>query len=203
MKGASDVTDVKGFKAIVPGEKGPGFIYSAYMRSRGVSDKVIVQMKAGYTTSDPKYNGRVILPMLSYDGKAGYYGSVTRTIVGKDYRNTPGLLRDAMFNEAALWVDTSEPVGIVEAVFGAAKHFPYATAVNGKPTNIQLGILARCQRPLVIMLDGDARSDAYALRQHLELRGKTDVSVSVLPPQTDPGDITAVEFIDRLLGEGQ
>lgn len=189
--------DIEGFTYIKPGEKGPHLPVLAYIRRRRVADSTITECGIGYTTHF-KWERRVIVPLTQLNGKRGYYGAVTRSITGKDYKNTPALHRDAMFNEAALWSDDPAPLAIVEGVFDALPHYPYAVAVLGKPTDAQIDILARSKRDLVLMLDADARDELRQTQVRLRLRGK-ETRVVYLPPGIDPGDLPVTDFIDLIL----
>lgn len=193
--------DIEEFVPLDPTQKGPQLPYLNYLRKRRVHPSVITECGIGYSKHF-KWAGRVIIPLTRLNGVAGYYGAVTRTLVGKEYKNTPALHRDALFNEAALWEDAPEPLAIVEGVFDALPHYPYATAVLGKPTDAQVDILARSKRDLVIMLDADARAEASSTKVRLRLRGK-EVRVAYLEPGMDPGDMTIDQFADLLFKDTQ
>lgn len=198
--GPPEPDDIKGFKLLVPGSKGPQMQQLAYLRKRRVAAATITEAGLGYTTDDWKYEGCVIAPLTSYKQQRGYFGSICRSIVGKDYKNTPGLQRDAMFNEHALWANSDEPLAIVEGVFDALPHWPFAVACQGKPSDAQVALLAMSPRPLVLMLDADARADAYDTQRRLRMRGK-DTRIVHLPPGEDPGTTSVEDFINYLFEE--
>ena len=102
------------------------------------------------------------------------------------YRYAPGGRR-ALFNEAALHVETDQPVLLVEGVFDAFPYYPNAVAFGGKPTDEQVAALLAAKRPMVSTLDGDAWQEAEALAMRLHLAGKR-ADWMRLPPGRDPAD---------------
>lgn len=191
--------DVEGFTRVVGRDgasKAIAFPYLRYLKQRRVSAETMVECGIGYTTQG-KYAGRVVVPLTSFEGVTGYFGSVTRRIDWKHYKNTDGLCRDAMFNERALWEDSPDPIGIVEGVFDALPHYPYAVGCLGAPSDTQIEILMRSKRPLVFVLDPDAKLGALQLINRFALRGR-DVRVAHLPPGQDPGTTSVTDFINLI-----
>jgi hypothetical protein len=192
--------DLEGFQRIDVKAPGLGLPYYTYLKKRRVSDKAITATGCGYCLGG-QYKDRLVIPFVQ---GGEYVGAVTRVLyaTGYAYKNSPGFVRDSMFNIDALFVETEEPIAIVEGVFDALPHWPYAVACLGKPTDRQVDIIARAKRPVVMLLDGDARLENRSTLLRLQLRG-ANVRAAYLPPATDPGDLSVPAFIDYLLGENQ
>ena len=67
-------------------------------------------------------------------------------------------------------------------------YWPHAVAFLGKPSHEQVDMLMDCDRSIVIVLDGDAWREGWALAERLKLAGKRAAMVR-LPPKTDPNDV--------------
>lgn len=193
-------TDLEHFERIDVERPGIGLPFYMYMRKRRVSNKAITAVGAGYCTAGV-YRDRLVIPFI-HGGE--YKGAVTRVLYDSPaaYKNSPGFERETMFNLDALSVDTPDPIAIVEGIFDALPHWPYAVACLGKPTDAQISIIAKAKRPVVMFLDGDARMENMGTMLRLSLRG-ANVRAVTLPPATDPGDISVATFVDYLLGDTQ
>jgi DNA primase len=101
-----------------------------------------------------------------------------------------------LYQGAQRFRETDEPLLVVEGMFDALPYIGSAVALLGKPSDIQVRMLAESRRPLVIALDGDAIRDSRALQQRLKLRGVTAGMVK-LPPGMDPGDVEPSWLIQR------
>lgn len=189
--------DMPGFHRIDPDAPGVAATHLLYLRKRGISKQAVREVGLGYST-DPRWSSYVVIPIIN-GGK--YHGFVARSLQGKTYKNSAGYTRENLFNRDALSEDTEVPVAIVEGLFDALPHWPYAVACNGKPTDAQLDAIAQTKRPICMMLDADAQllGDMAALR--LRMRGK-QVHVAKLAPGTDPGELTREQFVDLLFGGG-
>jgi hypothetical protein len=136
------------------------------------------------------YAGRVIIPIFDEDDRT-WLGWVGRTWYPSDkaYTYPKGMNRGNMlYNPRALREDTDEPLLVVEGVFDAIWLWPNAVAVLGKASELQMEALATCNRPVVIVLDGDAWMEAYAMMQRLRLHGRVAGYVR-LPPKLDPDEV--------------
>ena len=189
--------DMPGFQRLDPTAPGVAMAHLMYLRKRGVSNVAIVGSGIGYST-DPRWASYVVIPIMN---GGQYHGFVARSLQGKTYKNSAGYTRENLFNRDALSEDTEVPIAIVEGLFDALPHWPYAVACNGKPTDTQLDVIAKTKRPICMMLDADAQllGDMAALR--LRMRGK-QVHVAKLAPGTDPGELTREQFVDLLFGGG-
>lgn len=188
-----------GFKLIDPHTPGQATAQLMYLLRRGVSRKTILGAGLGYST-DPMWSSYVVIPIIN---QGQYRGFVARSLQGKAYKNSEGYSREDLFNCDALHEETDVPIAIVEGLFDALPHWPYAVACNGKPTDAQLEVIAQAKRPICMMLDADAQLQgsmaALRLRMNISLQGKdTPVYVAKLDPGTDPGELTREQFVELL-----
>jgi DNA primase len=93
-----------------------------------------------------------------------------------------------LYNAKALYADSTLPIIAVEGVFDALPYWPHAVAFLGKPSYEQIEMLYETDRPVVVVLDGDAWRESWALAERLKLAGKKAAMVR-LPPKTDPNDV--------------
>ena len=189
------VQDLPGFHPIDPASPGVATTHLMYLLKRRVPRQAIKSVGIGYST-DSRWAGYVIIPIVN---SGEYYGFVARNMVEKRYKNSAGYSRENLFNRDALSEETDVPIAIVEGLFDALPHWPYAVACNGKPTDAQLEVIAKAKRPICMMLDADAQlvGDMAALR--LRMRGK-EVHTAKLAPGTDPGELSSEQFADLLFG---
>lgn len=193
--------DLEGYIPLDPKKPGRGVPYLLYLRGRGVSMQTVVEAKLGYAVEGP-YRNCVIIPILkhgSYTGQAVYRDIRERNGRTTTNKNTVGYDRRFLLNGDALEVESSEPVAIVEGEFDALPHWPHAVPVSGKPSDAQLGLLAQARRPIVLMLDGDARVSTITMTTRLRVRG-ANVRAAFPPPGKDPGDLSHEDFLTLLRG---
>jgi hypothetical protein len=136
------------------------------------------------------YAGRVIVPVLAEDGMT-WLGWVGRTWYKSDraYTYPKGMNRgDVLYRGGIAWTKTDEPLLVVEGVFDAIHLYPHAVAVLGKASEYQMEVLAECPRPVVMVMDGDAWLESYAMACRLRLYGKHAGYVR-LPPKLDPDEV--------------
>jgi hypothetical protein len=189
------VEELPSFHPIDPAAPGMATLHLMYLRKRRVPRQAIKAVGIGYST-DPVWANYIIIPIVN---GGQYHGFVARNMMEKRYKNSAGYTRENLFNRDALLEDTEVPVAIVEGLFDALPHWPYAVACNGKPTDAQLDVIAKTKRPICMMLDADAQlvGDMAALR--LRMRGK-QVHTARLSPGTDPGELDSEQFADLLFG---
>lgn len=159
-----------------------------YLAGRGVGPNLAALAGIGCV---PDW-GRVVVPIHGPDG--GLRGWVARAYVPTDrtYLYPKGFSRaDTLYNEAALDVESDEPVMVVEGVFDALATWPVGVAVLGKPSGWQTARLAAARRPVAVVLDGDAWREGWALAMHLRLQGQTAGCVR-LPPGADPDEVSGL-----------
>jgi len=92
-----------------------------------------------------------------------------------------------LYNQATLYAPSQAPVFVVEGTLDAVYLWPDAVALLGMWTDQQIEILCTSERPLVVLLDGDAWKEALA--DILRMYGKTAVSIR-LGPKLDPDDVS-------------
>jgi len=148
------------------------------------------------TIDQRKLYNRVIVPVPNYRDldDVAFRGWVARDVTGKSdvpYLNPKGMHRDdLLFNEPALYVQTDDPVLIVEGTMDALRLWPHAVAVLGKPIQAHTQLLKAAKRPVVIMLDGDAWEEGLAFAWTLRIVAPQDLPVGNfrLPAKLDPDD---------------
>jgi DNA primase len=94
---------------------------------------------------------------------------------------------EIVYNVRAAWLGEA-PLFIVEGAFDALALWPDGLALLGKPSPPQIELLVECSRPVVVVLDGDAWEEGWALAQRIRFRGKRAGSIR-LPPCTDPDEV--------------
>jgi hypothetical protein len=160
-----------------------------YLLRRGVGPEMWAAYHIGACTQG-KWQGRIIIPFRRLDGS--WWGYVGRTWVRKAelaYLYPSGMERRLHFyNEAALLIDTDRPVYVTEGAFDAMAMTPDGIAVLGMAAQQHVEILARTKRPIVVLLDPDARRDARHLMFRLRRRGARAVQID-LPPGCDPDEV--------------
>lgn len=161
-----------------------------YLTSRGVTRETCEQARIGIAL-EGTFAMRVIVPVFDLDG-CTWLGFSARDWTNKQelrYRYPRGMQRAKfLFNQAALYVETDEPIMIVEGVFDALPYWPNAVACLGKPGDLHRQFMAEARRPIAVCLDGDAWEEGWALSEWLRLE-VSQVGYVQLPPCTDPGSV--------------
>lgn len=161
-----------------------------YLKSRRISRKVWEGADIHACVSG-SFSGRVIVP-IKFNRHGAWYGFVARDWSNKKtlrYRYPKGMARGKfLFNQEALYVETTEPLLVVEGVFDALPYFPNAVACLGKPSEEQRELMLEATRPLVIAFDGDAHQEGWSLGLWLQFNGMLAASIR-LPPKSDPNDV--------------
>ena len=172
--------------------------FRSYLKARGVSETVQREAKIGACVGG-RFANRVVIPVRAPDGR--WLGFVARHIHPRHpvrYLNSSGAI-PGLFNEAALYVETDVPVMVVEGCFDALPYWPHAVALMGKPSALQLTMLARACRPVTVVLDGDAWREGEALAWSLGVEGVDAQSIH-LPPTTDPGEVDKHALWEQVTG---
>jgi hypothetical protein len=166
---------------------------SAKPRGRGLSDEVSRAAGLGAALTG-LLGGRVVVPVPDYsDPDKPWKGWVARAVYDSPgimpYRYPKGFeRRGLLYNEPALYLDTNDPVYIVEGCFDALSLWPDGVAVFGKHDELQFERMLHARRPICVALDGDAFTGAQQLAWDLQHRGKMAWAVQ-LPPKKDPDDV--------------
>lgn len=159
-----------------------------YVLGRGLPMSLVEEAGIGACVTG-RMSGRVVVPLLNEQREwLWYVGRVWRKKAPMAYLYPTGDRRGLMYNYQALHVRTDEPVLVVEGAFDALACWPDAVAVLGKPTPENVDGLAAARRPVVVVLDGDAHDEAWALAAQLRLEGQDAGSVR-LPPRVDPDEV--------------
>lgn len=163
---------------------------TGYLRSRGVTQAVTRAARIGIASSG-RLVGRVVVPVLDVDG-ATWLGYSARDWTNRQdprYRYPRGMKRGSLlYNWAALYVPTDEPLLLVEGVFDALPYWPDGVAALGKPGDFHRRLLAEAARPVAVCLDGDAWEEGWVVAEYLRLQGCRSGSVR-LPPGADPNSV--------------
>lgn len=164
----------------------------SYVEGRGISREAIDEARVGACLSGG-WRGRVIAPVLAVDQRT-WLGYVGRDYTGRNelrYRYPKGMKRGRfLYNEAAIYAVTEEPLIFVEGIFDALPYWPDGTAGMGKPGDLHRRLLGQevVTRPIAVCLDGDAWEEGWALSEYLTLSGRRAGSVR-LPPGSDPNTV--------------
>lgn len=149
--------------------------------------------------STGRYSDRVIVPVLADDDETwlGWVGRVWVKKAEVPYLYPPGMKRgEILYNHRALHVETDDPVYVVEGVFDSLALWPRAVALLGKPSGMQVEALVNARRPVVVVLDGDAHEEGWALAMKLRFNGQRAGNVR-LPPRIDPDEVPATWLIEE------
>lgn len=188
-----------------------------YVRNRGVirgyqiPDAHIAEAGIGAGTYG-RLLGRLVIPLPDYDAMNMYVRSVDDPPVyvppwrgwvsriyppyvsDKTYLYAKNLDRDGyLYNEPALWRETSDPVYVVEGTLDVLALWPNAVAVLGKPLDSQIEKLVHARRPVVVALDGDAHEEGLALALKLRFRQQRAGNIR-FPPRIDPDEVDRAEL---------
>lgn len=143
------------------------------------------------------YAGRVIVPHTSDSGQVWGFSSrlwirnppdgVPKTLY------PPGMDRDLLYNEQALYIETDSPLMVVEGAMDSTWYLPHAVACLGKPTYEHFQKFLKARRPLVFCLDGDAWRTSRALHYKMRMRKRPSGWVK-LPAKQDPQSVDPVDL---------
>lgn len=158
-----------------------------YLKSRGFHRDTWKRVQIGITL-DGFAKNRVIIPVLDPDEEI-WLGWIARDWTGVQvpkYLYPTGMPRGTiLYQHSALFVETDDPVLVVEGAFDALPYLGHAVACLGKPSKWQREALKTAKRPVVVCLDGDAHEEGYALSMQLRLNDVRAAYVR-LPPKQDP-----------------
>lgn len=166
-----------------------------YLRKRGISEDVWREVGIMGCTDgwlDKSYFGRRIIIPIRLQTPGPVVGFISRDWTNKQnlrYKYPKGMPRGKfLFNQEALFVETEEPLLIVEGALDALPYWPNAVACLGKPSEEQRQLMLQATRPLVVTLDGDAWEEGWSLALWLQFQGMA-ASFVRLPPKSDPNDV--------------
>lgn len=162
-----------------------------YLHGRRVPSSVVASAGLGYAFKG-KHKGRIIMPAVQSDdwrtvGWVGRY--IGQSAKKRRYHQAEGMdTRCTFYNDDELSEDVDKPLVVVEGPFDALAHWPHTLGSWGKPKQPQLKRLARVERPIVFVGDGDARRDFFWAAEVLRAIGRKAWAVE-LPAKVDPGDL--------------
>ncbi len=172
-----------------------------YALKRGITPELARELQVGCVL-EGYYAGRLVLPMFvpgNEDRK--WSGYVTRDYTGhatKPYLYMRGMDRSQLWNHDALYNDTDSPLLIVEGILDCIPFYPNASALLGKPSIQQREAMLTARRPLAIVLDGDAHTEAHALALWLRIQG-VDAGCVRLPARVDPDEVDKATLLNACI----
>lgn len=173
-------------------------------RVRNLAPEALSALGVG-ATEEGRYARRIVAPVLDEDGR--WLSFVTRSysrysrVKYLTAASADGWLprERLLYNEAALALDVTAPLFVVEGWIDAAFLWPYAVATLGDVSGWQMDALLefglRTGRPVVFAPDGDAWRKGHAHAQSLVLAGAKSVGLR-LPPGRDPDECGRKELFD-------
>lgn len=164
-----------------------------YLASRNLSVDQQAEAKIGACATG-RYGQRVVVPLLDSDRDTwlGWVARSWKKDAERKYLYPRGMVR-SLYNHAILLEESDEPVYVVEGVFDALALWPYAVAVLGKPTEQHIEALISARRPVVMVLDGDAWEEGWALSMRLKMEGQTAGNIR-LAPGVDPDEVDLADL---------
>lgn len=178
-----------------------------YLASRNVSLKTIKRLGIG-ACYDGRWYGRIIVPITPKVGDLrmwwGWVGRLWRApnkdaqgLAALKYLYPSGMEREKIiYNGSVLSTHTGVPAMLVEGVFDTFPFPKRAFAVLGKVGLEQKKQIARVvQRPIAIVLDGDAWQEGHALSLSFQTNGISAGCVR-LPPRKDPDEVSGPDLLD-------
>jgi len=160
-----------------------------YLLGRGIDRHIMALAGIGACASG-HFAGRIIIPVR--DAQLRWVGFSSRAWVKgvtPTYKYPEGEWRGrVLYNGACLHQASHDPVLVVEGVMDTFPFWPDAVALLGKVSMMQWDLLLATQRPLVIVLDGDAWREAQAMTLRLRFEGLCAGWVK-LPPKIDPDEV--------------
>ncbi len=133
-----------------------------YLKSRGLTEKDLVNWKIGFCTSG-EYANRVIIPSFNMNGEVNYFIARAYNDDWMRYKNPP-VSRDIVFNE--LFLDWDSDLTIVEGAFDAIVAGPNAVPILGSTLNERSKLfqaIVKHDTPIYIALDPDAEKKSNKL----------------------------------------
>jgi len=194
----SDVTTFDPPKSFISIGRGKGrqsmLTYGArtYAAKRGIGVDVWERANLGQIMrreGDQDFTGRLIVPIMSVD-EDFWLGWVGRDFTGEQesYKYPLGMNRGrVLYNQRALYVRTDVPVLGVEGTLDTMPFFPNAVAFLGTYSQPQIDMMKDANRPILVVLDGDAWRKAEVLAWLLHADGVRAGSYR-LPPKKDPDE---------------
>ena len=166
-----------------------------YLKSRGLTEKDLVNWKIGFCTSG-EYANRVIIPSFNMNGEVNYFIARAYNDDWMRYKNPP-VSRDIVFNE--LFLDWDSDLTIVEGAFDAIVAGPNAVPILGSTLNERSKLfqaIVRHDTPIYIALDPDAEKKSNKLISAL-LKYDVELYKVDISGYDDVGSMTKQEYQKR------
>ena len=166
-----------------------------YLKSRGLTEKDLVNWKIGFCTSG-EYANRVIIPSFNMNGEVNYFIARAYNDDWMRYKNPP-VSRDIVFNE--LFLDWDSDLTIVEGAFDAIVAGPNAVPILGSTLNEHSKLfqaIVRHDTPIYIALDPDAEKKSNKLISAL-LKYDVELYKVDISGYDDVGSMTKQEYQKR------
>lgn len=169
----------------------PAFDY--LLNKRGLTYDIIEWARIGMCVTG-RFRNRVVIPVFD---ESGYHwiGFVARALwkgATRPYLNSEGTWRSSLiYNGGALEIETTVPALIVEGAFDTYPFWPDSGAVFGKPSPAQIEMMMNAKRPVVLVPDGDAWREGWALCMKMRMMTGdfSKYGVLRLPPTKDPDEM--------------
>ena len=166
-----------------------------YLKSRGITQKDLVNWKIGFCTSG-EYANRVIIPSFNMNGEVNYFIARAYNDDWMRYKNPP-VSRDIVFNE--LFLDWDSDLTIVEGAFDAIVAGPNAVPILGSTLNEHSKLfqaIVKHDTPIYIALDPDAEKKSNKLISAL-LKYDVELYKVDISGYDDVGSMTKQEYQKR------
>ena len=145
------------------------------------------------------WQNRIIVPLYA-PGQRKWLGWIARLwfhnlvpgaegLAALKYLYPRGMDKGELFyNQRVLDRDTEDPAIVVEGAFDCFSLWDDACAMLGDCSHQQLDILIKSDRPVCVVLDGDAWQKGHMMAARLRFEGQHAGHVR-LPPRTDPDEV--------------
>ena len=166
-----------------------------YLKSRGLTEKDLVNWKIGFCTSG-EYANRVIIPSFNMNGEVNYFIARAYNDDWMRYKNPP-VSRDIVFNE--LFLDWDSDLTIVEGAFDAIVAGTNSVPILGSTLNESSKLfqeIVKHDTPIYLALDPDAEKKSNRLITAL-MKYDVELYKVDITGYDDVGSMTAEEYQKR------
>ena len=168
-----------------------------YLRKRNITNEIIAKYSIGYTT-EGKYRGRIIVPSFDKNQEINYFVSRSYINHKNKYKNPEAEKDKITFNEHLIkW---EEDVYLVEGVFDMF-FIENSIPILGKKLSDRLWetLYNKCEKDIIICLDGDAWEDSKKLYRKLEGGKLTNrIRLIKLPKDKDVNDLGGITHLNTI-----
>jgi len=165
-----------------------------YLKLRRVTDKEIIKYKIHYC-SEGLFHDRIIIPIYNIDKVLIYFVGRAYLNLNPKYLNAPVPKEEIVYRTE---LETTDEVVVCEGIFDALRigKVKPAVALLGKvASRKQINLITSHVRRLIyVMLDSDAKQEAFILYNQLSYYKKTRL---ILLDKKDPGSLQTEELERR------